>query len=516
LDFDKSAQPMSPEDLIFFIGKKFEVLVFKDLADLRIDHGSAFQFFQAAWKPVYEPDHRLVLFSQLEPEQQFLDHIQFAASRIDVSNFFILIICPVDISNKLVAANKKFGSDDRSIQSLILPLTGTKPFDRNNFYPINSLCPLPFGQLDILIDKTARPCCKFKGDVGNLQNSSISEVFYGGKISRIRQSMKSGQYPPECSICWHNERSGTTSLRQLALQKYGDRMHQTWLDDLQIRDITWTPTALCNFTCRICNYQSSTSIGNEEIKFSKSPEEIKKIRQFVRTSLDPASNDVLISQIENLSHIEFLHILGGEPMIWPLFPKLLQKLIDKNLSQQLSLEINTNCSHYPIEIIDLIVANFKTAEFLLSVDAIGDKFEIQRGGSWDKISENIIRFSMLKNHRIKVKLAVTINIQNLLYLSEIREFAQQQGLEILWWYLEDPSFLCIDQATDDVKKLVQELYHEHEDPELRKVSQRVIHSLGSNGKEFLTFTENLDQRRQQHFKISHSELYLAMGGSQNH
>jgi len=504
---------MSPEDLIFFLEKKFEVLVFKDLADLRINHGSAFQFFQAAWKPVYEPNNRLVLFSQFEPEQQFLDHIQFAASRIDVSNFFVLIICPVDISNKLIAANKKFGSDDSTIQSLILPLSGTKPFDKNNFYPINSLCPLAFGQLHILVEKTTRPCCKFQGDIGNLQNSSISEVFYGKKINRIRQSMKLGQYPRDCSVCWDHENSGTTSLRQLALQKYGDRMHQTWLDDLQIRDITWTPTALCNFTCRICNYQSSTSIANEEIKFSKSTEEIKKIRQFVKTSLDPESHDVLISQIENLNHIEFLHILGGEPLIWPLFPKLLQRLIDKNLSQQLSLEINTNCSHYPTEMINLIVSNFRTAEFLLSIDAIRDRFEIQRGGSWDKILENIIRFSMLKNHRIKVKLAVTINIQNLLYLNEIRKFAQQQGLDILWWYLEDPGFLCIDQATDCVKKLVQELYHDHEDPELRKVSQRVINSIGSDGKEFLAFTNRLDQRRQQDFKTAHSELYLAMGGS---
>ena len=488
----------------------FEIVAFIDLSDVRKKHRSVFDVFKLFYKAVYDDNQRLVLYTQHDPEQEFLDHIQRAASRIDISNFFILIVCPHDIQEKLKTANKKYGNDDVFIKSLIRPLADTGSFVDKNFYKIETLCPLPFSQMHVNNSGKTFPCCKFNGHTGDLSGSTLQDEFHRDKIVSIRNQMLDGKFPDGCSVCWENEKTGTTSFRQLAMQKYGDALDQEWIDDIQLRDLTWSPASLCNFTCRICDSRFSSSIAVEEIKFSTDPEHRLRLKNQIK--IDSDKNIKLIESLKSLKNLEFLHVLGGEPFIWPNLPKMIDTLISEGISDRINLEFNTNGSIYPEDQISKIIENFKSVEVLLSIDNIGKKFEIERGGRWDDVSQNIIRFANLRSNKIKIKLAVTVNLQNVLYLDEILNYAGNLGIEILWWYLETPEFLCIDYPTEKVKEIVVSKYRSHKNRELRKIAERVSCSTPSDGRSFLDYAQKLDQRRGQNFSVSHKEIYEYMGG----
>jgi hypothetical protein len=149
---------------------------------------------------------------------------------------------------------------------------------------------------------------------------------------------------------------------------------------------------------------------------------------------------------------------------------------------------------------------------LLSLDNVGARFELERGGNWSEIQSNVQKFSQLQSSKVKVKLAVTINLQNVLYLDDIIHFAQASNLSILWWYLEKPQHLCIEQATPRLQQMIAHLYQNHADLELRAMAQRVTQAPGSDGQQFLQHMSQLDHRRQQRFDVTHKEVYEAMGG----
>ena len=111
---------------------------------------------------------------------------------------------------------------------------------------------------------------------------------------------------------------------------------------------------------------------------------------------------------------------------------------------------------------------------------------------------------------IDVKAAVTVNIQNVLYLDQLVEFFQNLNFDIVWWYLEDPAYLSIYNTTKKVKNLIDQKYHSHTNSELRNIAAGVQLSAPVSGKEFLEYTSKLDNRRGQDFKLYHGELFNAM------
>ena len=503
---------MLPSDLFQQLTMKFQLVCFEDLTDILLEHGTIFQLLKSLHRYDYQDQERLVFYTAYEPDQSQLDHVQRAASRVDISNFFILIVCPFDVTDKLRKSNQKFGNDGTLIQSLVMPLEQTQPFVTSRLFPVDTLCALPFVQAHVDADGSVRPCCKFQQSVGDLNESDLEHIWYDEKIHWIRQEMRQGHRPAACSVCWENEDAGTTSHRQLAWHKYGAELDYGWLDNVQIRDITWAPSSLCNFACRICWPGSSTSVAVEEIKFSANPQTIAEIKHLMSITNNSIIPEKILNAVADFPDLEHLHLLGGEPFLWPGLPRLIDTLITNNQAHKMTLEFNTNCSVYPKDKIELIIENFHAVQILLSVDNVGTRFEIERGGRWPLILNNIKKFAALKSTSCDITLAVTVNLQNLLYLDDVIEFAKDLSVPILWWYLEDPAFLSIDRATDTVKQLVKQLYQAHDDPELRSLARRVANSVGSDGREFLTWCHKIDSRRGQKFAESHAEIYAAMGG----
>jgi len=457
---------MKISELKSSLEKDYDLVAFVDLADLYSTHSAVFKLFTEVRKDEFEDHERIVLYSKYTPEKSFLDHIYRAAKKVDIGEYFIIIICSSDLSDTKLFANKGYGAYD-------------------------SLCPMPFLHVDLdqktKINKLAT-CCKIKQPH---DHGSITDFFLNDQTSNLRKQMLQGKKPAECRVCWENEAYGVTSFRQHAWDTYHNIVDIEAIDNIQIRSVTWNPTSLCNFKCRICNSNSSSSIAAEEGKL---------IFQDIK------NNNLVIDELIRLPYLEKIHILGGEPLMWPGLKDLVDKLIEYNIAKNIHIEFNTNGSKYPEALINKMVKNFRQVEFHVSLDDVEQRFEITRGSKWDIVDENIKRLSAIAS----VQLCVTVNLQNVLYLDELTTYANSLNLPIIWWYLERPDFYCIDNATSELAKAVMEKYSAHPVQELRSIAMRIKNANG-NSKDFIENTHKIDTRRQQNFSKSHKELYELMG-----
>jgi len=491
------------EELRNIIAERFDAVCCVDLADLHDQHRKVFDLFRQHYKSYYHPRERLILYSCHELQQSFIDHIQYAASRIDISNFFILFVTSHDLSDKLALANLRYGNDHIPMQNLVIELDASKAMPSRGYADRSFLCPLPFMAVEITAEDSVSPCCKYRGSEGNLATTDLKTIFNGQFRAEIRQQIIAGSVPPGCQTCVDIERSGSTSQRQLMMNKYGNLLDQQKLDDPSIIDITISPSSICNYKCRICKPSNSSSIRAEEILMAENLPEANRIKKTF-----PIYNSEKFSEILADPDVapDFIHILGGEPFLWPGLPSILNQLTADQRSKKLHLEFNTNGSVIP-DYLEIIADQFKMIEILVSIDAIGPRFELQRGGSWSMILNNLEKFAWLnKKSNVSVKLAPTVNIQNLLYLNDLVKLSEDIEVDVVWSYLEDPVFLCIDNVTSAVKHRVKEIYQDHTVEELRKISHRMFQCDAVSGQSFLDYTKKIDQRRKQDFRKFHREI----------
>lgn len=503
---------MDCDQLRSFLNKKYNLVCFEDLAKFRESHSAIFNFLANCWQSEFENNQRLVFYSSYNPEQEYLNHIQRAISKINIGNFFVLLITPFDIANKLRAANDSFGYNEFPITCSVLCVTQSKPFKSYRFAKdYNAMCPLPFLQTTIL-GNSVYPCCDFVSStpIGETNLDSLSNIFKSRRMDTIREKMLHGEKLPECSRCWIAEAQGSVSLRNHMLNKFSDNLDFGLIDNPTLKSVEISPQSTCNFTCRICNFISSSKIAQEELKYAQTPEEKNSIKKII--NLAQVDQELLLNDLENLAKdIEEIHLLGGEPFLWKPLSIFLKKLIKNNYAKNIKIIFNTNGSVYKIDVINLL-RQFKSVEILISIDDIGRRFEIQRGGDWKSILNNLKLFSNLKSNSFSVKIAIVVNIQNLLYLDELVEFCELLEFEIVWWYLKDPSSLCIDFVTKDVQQLVKEKYQNHPNPELQAIKRRVTAREAANGSAFIEYMNKLDTRRLQNFRECHQEIFDAMSG----
>ena len=505
----------SVDNLKLTLAQQYELVCFEDLANYYSLHQPIFDLFKKYRRESFTDTQRLVLYSSNNPSQEFLNHIQRAASRVDISNFFILLVTPFDLSEKIQEANRCYGYDNTMINFSVQDMEPTAPYGAVGFIRNHStMCAYPFMMLSVVQSRGVTPCCKFGEHVGNLEKNTLDEIFNNSRMASIRQSMLDGQRLPECHICWGLENNNLTSHRTHGMNKYSDYLDQHWFDDIKVRSLDVSPSTLCNFNCRICDPKSSSSIAVEEIQYATTNEQVTKLKQIIHLNKDDFSKSTPLRIVNSLKDVEFLHIMGGEPFKWPQLCELLELAIEQGYASNINLAFNTNGSIYPASLIDTL-KKFKSVEILLSIDDIGQRFEIQRGSNWPEIYENIKMFRNLKSQTIDVKAAITINIQNLLYLDQVAEFFQRVGIDIVWWYLEDPEYLCIDRVTAVVKNLVSQKYQSHPIRELSNLVTRMKSTAPTDGTQFLEYMAKLDKRRGQDFKLAHIEIFNAMSNNES-
>tara|TARA_R110000822_G_scaffold14173_7_gene50145 strand:+ start:197 stop:1696 length:1500 start_codon:yes stop_codon:yes gene_type:complete len=496
---------MTEIELYNHLSKAYNVVCIVDMASITKLPSSIFKLFNKHHKESFSPIERLILYSSEQPSVKLLTHIQKAAFTIDISNDFILICCPFDITNVLTNVGKDYRMDT-PIQSQVMDINSTLKLN-DNFYISDTVCPEAWSHLEIKQQGNIFPCCVQSSIVGNIVKDNLTDVFYSDTMSALRNDLLNGVKVPGCSNCWKTENAGQRSNRQQRLQLRAKEFYTEWIDNPAIRSLDIKPGNVCNFKCRVCGPGSSSLHAIEKLTHETNPSSIIKIKNNIANGkwADDirflTELEVLLPQLTNLD------FYGGEPFLLKQLPIILQKAIDIGVAKNIRLHFNSNGSIFPDKLIPMF-AQFREVDIALSIDNIGNRFEMERGGQWHDVEKNIIKFLALP---VRTYIFPTINIQNVLFFEEILEWAEKIGIDVTYNLLHEPKYLNINYMTKAARQLVIDRFNNTNHEILRTITTQINNSAGSDGAEFIRYMKEYDHRRSEDFSLTHKEIAHAMG-----
>ena len=211
----------------------------------------------------------------------------------------------------------------------------------------------------------------------NIQDVSPVE-FFQQHMNSVRTSMLNGTAPSGCKECHLMEQHNKVSGRQKQLLKVGVRLEQfektlassPWVDTFKSNKFTQLPQDwqidlgnYCNSACVFCEPGSSSRLATEWKRLGF----IDQLPPSNWTD-DPALVSKFIGTLEQSSHIQYLHFIGGETLITPAFKVILEALIKAGLNRTATIGFTTNLGVWRDDVVDLLT-QFQGVNLGMSVES---------------------------------------------------------------------------------------------------------------------------------------------------
>jgi MoaA/NifB/PqqE/SkfB family radical SAM enzyme len=481
-----------------------------------------FKMFKQWYKPAFEHNEKIVLYSRSEISFDLLTHIQNCGSLIDISNFFILICSPTINSDHVEKIKQLYSTDRMPFSTLEIGFSDSYTTTYRN--PLINLpttfCFSPWAHLEISSQGEFKPCCVYNESITdsnnrpyNINTHSIEEVHRSDYLKRLRQQFIDGKKPSECSNCWFKEQHGGKSNRNwlrdfLGLEAQCLHIEEESTNNLISLDIKLGN--LCNFKCRICSPQNSSRIADEHAKYFNTSIDLKKINLSSQWSTNPQIWKNFNALSKQLINIDFY---GGEPFLVKQHEVFLDYLIENNCAGAIRLHYNSNGSVYPTQLFDKW-KQFRQVDISFSIDNIGSRFELERGGEWAQVEDNLDKFLNSKLSNMVISVFATVNVQNVYYLEELINWFETKTFNSLHFnLLEGPAVLNITTMNDELTALILDKLNQIDQEKLIKYNVLPIINLIKKNKNSVTQVDQLgeymlklDNIRNQDFGQTHSKV----------
>lgn len=487
---------LTTDQLRYQLSQTYSIKCFVDLADLTELPTQAYKILQQHHQQEFYPNDRLVFYTKHNISDQLIQHLYQAAKLIDISNCFILLCNPMDITSRLE------NNTTDTFQSIQLDINDTKLlFD--NFVLPTTLCPMPWSHMRIETSGDAKPCCVYRDTVGNVIETSIGQLFHNQDYKQLRQKLLAGEKVSGCDHCWNLENHGLTSNRTMHMSLLKKDLLTKYLDDSEIVSLDLVPGNTCNFKCRICNPVSSSLFAQELMSVTGSVP--------IKTINWAESNSKVMDEISGLlPSLTNIDLYGGEPFLIKPLQKLVAQAAEQGHAKHIRLHYNSNGSIYPDHLVELW-KHFNHVDIHFSIDNVGTRFDLERGGSWEQVKSNICKLIDLSLPNLKISVMLTVNIMNIFYLDELLDWANGLGLTVSPNYLDSPEAFSIRNLTPLAKKSILEKFQDHPWPEMKNILNTIQSSPDSDGVDFVSLTRHFDRIRGQNFSNTHAEIAHAMG-----
>ena len=333
----------------------------------------------------------------------------------------------------------------------------------------DTFCMMPWLHLHAFPDGRAYPCC-FGLDqypVGDLNKSSMEEVFNGKDMREMRLNMLANKPSRQCGKCYDQEKSGFFSLRLSSNKHFGhnigmiDNTQADGTADFVIKYWDIRFSNLCNFACRSCGTWFSSNWYEDHKKLTGKPPEHAKIMKVGRTA-----DDIWNQMLEQFDHVEQFYFAGGEPLIMEEHYKILKEL-DRRKMYHVRLIYNTNFSKLTFKDMDVLELwnKFDSVSVGASLDAMGPRAEFMRKGTvWPDIEANRRRMQQVCPH-VDFYISATVGLINALHVVDFHRTWSEQGYikpqDFNFNLLQFPFWQRIDLLPESMKQQVKEKYESH-------------------------------------------------------
>lgn len=391
--------------------------------------------------------------------------------------------------------------------------------------PHDKFCVLPWVSLETSPIGTVRPCCLAEeelvdnaGDKFNLATAQFSTIQNSQSMRNLRREFLDQKQPQTCRKCWREERSGRTSKRMHTLNRLKHMLdHETdWtIDAKPLMFLDLKLGNICNLKCRICGSWSSSTFATEELANIPSTEDRKSNHHYhmLRQGAWPRENPQFWKEIEQVSdQIQYIEFTGGEPFMIQEHFDLLQGLVDRGIAGNIEIHYNTNGTQYPEEA-HIIWQHFKHVEIAFSIDDLGPRFEYQRTNAvWNEVEDNIARFKQLRaNHsNITLQVCSTVNVFNVLYLTELAEWNYAQGFDYVYWnMMHEAYYFSIATLPEPAKVAITSKLQDSTSPAAGEFARIIdFMNAGTSLDGFILRMKiaDLDRKRQQDLRLVEPEF----------
>lgn len=378
-----------------------------------------------------------------------------------------------------------------------------------------NFCVAPFVHMFVKSDEDECVCCMSVDGKPADENTELDlrERWNNSKyLRKIRTQFLNDERPAGCYKCFALEDAGGESDRNRFNKHYEQ-------EDLRYDIITGTqynspidldirPGNLCNLGCRMCG-PGSSSMLQKEARRGIASEVFGDGDVMITDALRrPENIEFLLENIHKSKRIKFL---GGEPTIMPEVDRILDILIERELTD-VPLHFTTNCTNNNQRFIDKI-SKFSQVGFNYSVDGTGNTVEyIRHPVKFDTINKNIKVYDTLAFHS---QISYTLQAYNLFTFKEQLKWSSEIGIYTRPELLVHPYELsCLsipkiirDRVISDILDFIKtyDFGEKLEQKEARKKVEPVLKRLWNDERELpvvelARHTKILDISRNQHIK----------------
>ncbi|MBY0554696.1 twitch domain-containing radical SAM protein [bacterium] len=330
-----------------------------------------------------------------------------------------------------------------------------------------NFCLLPFKSIRQNAFGQNSPCAF---GAGEWQHGHLNpkERWQSTELNQLRQDFIDGKKPEACNRCWAEEKAGKKSLRQRTLTDCPNDYEEfiksdAWLKGPKVA--VFKTSNICNLACRSCAGWDS-SMYHQEGQFyvdtfgttSLHQGKYFKHNRFVASAPRKHTDFTQFFEIaENLERIDFF---GGEPFLNQTHLDLLEYLIEKNLSDNMTLFYSTNGTNHPSERLKRAWDKFKMIEISFSIDGVEKTFEYTRWpGKWAtllNVIEDVKNLKNILNCNMYLMSSLTISSVNCFEADKVLSWHKQNiGENHYINMVQSPDYLAIHTLPEQVKSVVR-------------------------------------------------------------
>ena len=333
-------------------------------------------------------------------------------------------------------------------------------------------CMLPWTHLHSWPDGRVLPCCMAPMNeiLGNLKDQSFEEIWNSEKLKKMRVAMINDKPTKECTRCYSMENSGLNTTRTWAneafenhFDKIGTTQEDGTVDKINLPYIDFRFSNICNFKCRTCGPDLSSSWYEDNVKLYGPLPHKKIIRPY-------KDEETFWKKVEPyMDGLEEIYFAGGEPLIMEEHYRILKKL-DERKMYHVRLKYNTNFSQMTFKKLDVmeIWNRFESVKIGASLDGMGKRGEyLRKGQSWQQVEDNRKRmFDVCPD--VYIFLATCLNVYNCFHVPDFHhEWIQRGWVDAVGGSLINPLFvpeeLSIQVLPLEIKKRLEERYRKEQE-----------------------------------------------------
>ena len=392
-------------------------------------------------------------------------------------------------------------------------------------YPAN-ICLAPFTYLTFDPANNVSPCPALGGSVWRFGDQTIHKIWTSPELTAFRQDMLENRRHDVCSRCWEEEAVGMPSQRTRLWDMSSDPSGTktgiletaiTPADVLQPATYTKGPMQLaikisnvCNLRCRSCNSNDSVTLSVEGRYYNENYQ-LRDNVYFQETTAKTFTDQQIDDVVDMCHNVRRLEFYGGEPLLDKQLPRLLQKLIDRGYSKQITINISTNITQaLTTSLVKLLLA-FEKVQINLSMDGWAEKFEyLRHPGNWHQVYRNVFAFikaSIASSGRIKLLPVITVTTMNVHHLPDLVANMKQHFRLVPFLILcRKPYYFSVRNIPEPIAKEIISKLNSCPDYDFAAISRALAEPADPEmWDEFKSWTQMIDQYRKESFSATFPE-----------